>query len=125
MGKSLPERLASIRQNIIILYLVLRHPRTKWYHKIVPAFVVAYALSPIDLIPDFIPVVGYLDDIILIPVGLWISFKLIPGDIIAECTHNAGKTEITRKSIPGLLIILIMWIGISLVSGWIVYTAFK
>ena len=125
MGKSLSERLARIRQNITVLYLVLRHPRTKWYQKIIPVCVVAYALSPVDLIPDFVPVLGFLDDILIIPAGLWLSFKLIPDDIISECKQNSGKTKITRKSILGLVIIIVSWVGLTLVLGWIVYTVFN
>jgi uncharacterized membrane protein YkvA (DUF1232 family) len=125
MGKSLSERLAQIRQNVVVLFLAVRHPQTKWYCKIIPVLVVAYAFSPVDLIPDFIPVLGYLDDLIIIPIGIWISFKLIPSVIIEECRLKAEKQNITQKSILGLVIIVILWLGLTFLFGWIIFSIFK
>lgn len=86
-----------IKKNINILYRAYIHKRTPWYTKLLIGIVIAYALSPIDLIPDFIPVLGYLDDLLLIPAGIALSFKLIPGDVLKEC-KNMKDEEFNLKS---------------------------
>src|SRR5204862_989240 len=86
---SLIERLRArargLKRDTYALYLACRDPRTPWYAKALAGAVVAYALSPIDLIPDFVPVFGYLDDLIIVPAGLVLARKLIPESVIAEC----------------------------------------
>jgi uncharacterized membrane protein YkvA (DUF1232 family) len=74
-----------LQRETVTLYLACRHPRVPWYAKILALIVVGYALSPIDLIPDFIPVLGYLDDLILIPLGIMLVIRLVPADVIVEC----------------------------------------
>ena len=74
-----------IKREVRALYLAYRDPRTPWYGRVCAAVVVAYALSPIDLIPDLIPVLGYLDDLILIPLGVWLALRMIPREVMAEC----------------------------------------
>ena len=74
------------------LALVARDPRTPWYAKLLVAGIVAYALSPIDLIPDFIPVLGVLDDLILIPMGILLAIRLVPADVLADCRARAGQS---------------------------------
>lgn len=71
------------------LYLAYQDPRVPWFARLWVALVVGYAFSPIDLIPDFIPVLGYLDDLILIPLGVWLAIKLIPSDVLAQCREQA------------------------------------
>jgi uncharacterized membrane protein YkvA (DUF1232 family) len=84
MGR-LRQWVRSLKREIAVLAAALRHPRAPWAAKAVAWCVVAYAASPIDLIPDFIPVLGYLDDLILLPIGIWLVFRLIPDDVLAEC----------------------------------------
>ena len=79
------DRAKTLKRETFTLYLACRHPRVPWYAKLLALIVVAYALSPIDLIPDFIPVLGYLDDLVLIPLGLMLVIRLIPADVLAEC----------------------------------------
>ena len=79
-----------LKREIEALMLAARDPRTPWYAKWLVAGVVAYALSPIDLIPDFIPVLGQLDDLILVPLGIAIAIRLIPTEVLAECRAKAG-----------------------------------
>ena len=79
------------KADVLALYLVARDPRTPWLAKAVIAGVVAYALSPVDLIPDFIPVIGYLDDLILIPLGVALAIRLTPHEIIEECREAARQ----------------------------------
>ena len=74
-----------VKRDTVCLYFAARDPRTPWYAKVIAASVVAYALSPIDLIPDFIPIIGYLDDILLVPTGLWIAMRMVPSDVIEDC----------------------------------------
>src|SRR3982074_3086763 len=74
----------ALKRDVTMLYLAARHPRVPWYAKALAGFVAAYALSPIDLIPDFIPVLGYLDDLIIVPLGIWLVIALIPEDVMRE-----------------------------------------
>jgi len=73
------------------LYLAYRDPRAPWYARVLAACVVAYAFSPIDLIPDFIPVLGYLDDLILVPVGIWLALRMIPAEVMADSRARAQE----------------------------------
>ena len=88
----LRRRVKALESETFALYLAARHPRTPWYAKVLVAGIVAYAFSPIDLIPDFVPVLGYLDDLILIPIGIAIALKLIPAEVMAECRARAADT---------------------------------
>ncbi|MGM7722179.1 YkvA family protein [Metabacillus sp. Hm71] len=108
-----------LKQNLFVLYLSYKDDRVPWYAKVVAICVVAYAFSPIDLIPDFIPVLGYLDDLILIPLGISLALKLIPQVVIEE--HRVQAEEIRKNGKPknwfvGFLFIVIwilfaIWIG--------------
>src|SRR5436305_14723247 len=80
-----------LKTETLALYFCCKHPQTPLGAKILATIVVAYALSPIDLIPDFIPVLGYLDDVILLPIGIYFTFKLIPTRVIEQCGHTAGN----------------------------------
>ena len=91
------------------LYLASRDPRKPWYAKVFGAIVVAYAFSPIDLIPDFIPVLGYLDDLILIPLGITITIRMIPEEIMEECRTKAAETLTKRKSWAAAIVIITIW----------------
>jgi uncharacterized membrane protein YkvA (DUF1232 family) len=101
-----------LNNQVYALYFASRDKRTPWYAKALAILVVAYAVSPIDLVPDFIPVVGYLDDLILIPAGVALTLKLIPPEVMAEAVERAQKAEAfggTSKWI-GILIIVMVWI---------------
>ena len=78
-------KAAQLKAELVALRLAIGDPRTPWYARAMGAIVVAYALSPIDLIPDFVPVLGYLDDVVLLPLGVWLTVRLIPTEILAEC----------------------------------------
>src|SRR3990172_2347424 len=80
------------------LYLACRHPGVPWYAKVSAACVVGYALSPIDLIPDFIPFLGYLDDLIIVPLGVTLVLRMIPKPVMEECRANAGESLSQNKS---------------------------
>lgn len=93
------------------LYLAALDPRTPWYAKGLVFLVVAYALSPIDLIPDFIPVLGYLDDLLIVPAGIALALTMIPHEVLAEARQKAAKTPpSSRAGIIGAVIIILLWI---------------
>jgi len=85
----LRERARLLKRETYVVYLAARNPRTPWYAKALAAGVVAYALSPVDLIPDFIPIIGYLDDLIIVPIGIAAVLRLIPAEILIECRAQA------------------------------------
>ena len=104
----------TIKRDVIALYLAARDPRVPWHAKAVSAAVAAYALSPIDLIPDFIPVLGYLDDLILVPLGILAAVRLIPPALMAE--HRAAAAEIAARPVSrtGAAVIIVVWIAAAL-----------
>ena len=83
------DRAAKQRRRLRLVELVMRHPQTPWYAKAVGGATLLYALSPIDLIPDFIPVIGHLDDLLLVPLGLWLTISLVPAPVWKECREKA------------------------------------
>lgn len=103
----------------VSLYLATRHPGTPWYAKVLAALVVAYALSPIDLIPDFLPVIGYLDDLLLLPIGLWLCVRMIPDEVMAECRARAAGLDKPPVSRPAAVVIVLLWLAGAAVLGWI------
>lgn len=86
------QRAAELQKEIYAIYLAAKDPAVPWYAKVLAACVVAYAFSPIDLIPDPIPILGYLDDLILVPLGIYLVLKMIPNEVMAECREKAAKT---------------------------------
>ena len=114
MGPSLAHR---IRTEAHAVWLAVRDPRTPFYAKLFGLLVAAYALSPIDLIPDFVPVLGLLDDVILIPIGIWLFEKMIPGEQFAE--HRARAEIATRRPVSwgGVLIVVAIW-GLLALLAW-------
>ena len=110
--KSWKIKSKKLKSEIYALYLASKHPRTPWYAKVLAALIVGYVLSPIDLIPDFIPVVGYLDDLILVPLGIVLLIKIIPGDILEECRAKAEANLSKRKpkSWVAAIIIVLIWL---------------
>jgi uncharacterized membrane protein YkvA (DUF1232 family) len=109
-----------IKRDVVALWLAARDPRVPWYAKALAAAVAAYALSPIDLIPDFIPILGYLDDLILVPLGIMLAVRLVPVPVMAELRRRAEKERppVTRV---GLAIIVLIWIAAGAVCGWFVW----
>jgi uncharacterized membrane protein YkvA (DUF1232 family) len=87
------QRARNLKREVRAVYLAMRDPRTPWYARLLAVAVVAYAFSPIDLIPDPIPVLGYLDDLVLLPLGIALTLKLIPSEVMAECRLQVGETQ--------------------------------
>jgi uncharacterized membrane protein YkvA (DUF1232 family) len=111
---SMVERLRgwarSIKRDVHALYLSARDERVPWHAKAVALAVAAYALSPIDLIPDFIPVLGYLDDLVLVPFGVWLVVQLIPADVLAECRARAQRVSLRARSWGAAAVIVGIWL---------------
>jgi len=110
-----------LETEVAALLIAVRHPAVPWYAKFLAAAVVAYALSPVDLIPDFIPVLGYLDDLILLPLGILLVRRLIPPAVLAECRERALREARSRETswVAGAVIIA-LWgvLGLLLVRWW-------
>jgi len=105
------------------VYLAARDPRVPWYAKLLA--VAGYALSPIDLIPDFIPVIGYLDDVVIVPLGVWLVVSLIPGEVMVECRTRASETKGRPTSSGGMVAIILLWVVGALALGWIAYASWR
>ena len=117
--------VARFKREVVVLWFCTRHPRTPFIAKALAAALVAYAFSPIDLIPDFIPVLGYVDDLILLPLGIWLVLKLVPEDVMAECRAEAARWLEERRPRPrsylGAAVIVALWLaGLSVLLwlGW-------
>ncbi|MBN2048659.1 MAG: DUF1232 domain-containing protein [Anaerolineaceae bacterium] len=106
------ERVRQLKMDTYALYLAYRDPRVPWYAKVFSSAVVAYAFSPIDLVPDFIPVLGYLDDLILVPLGLIIAFKMIPAPVMVECRVKAKEQLESGKPVNwwAAAVIILIWL---------------
>jgi uncharacterized membrane protein YkvA (DUF1232 family) len=104
------------------LAFACRDPRTPWYAKAFLALVVGYALSPIDLIPDFIPVLGFLDDLVLVPAGVWLATKMVPAHVLAESRARAEATPsgMDRTHWRAAVVIVLVWVAASTLAGlWV------
>jgi len=116
--KSWKEKAKQLKTDTYVLYLAYKDPRVPWYVKVFIAIIVGYALSPIDLIPDFIPVLGYLDDLIIISAGIYLSLKMIPKEVLEECREKA-KYEL-RNSKPKNWVVAFIIVLIWLLAAYIV-----
>ena len=116
MLNQLKARARALKNEAYAMYLATKDPRTPWYAKALVFFVVAHTFSPIDLIPDFIPVIGYLDDLIITPGGLWLAVWMIPPEVLAEARVKAASQGVDRSvGKIGAVIIVALWIlGITL-----------
>ncbi len=115
----------TLKRDSHAVYLASRDPRVPWHAKVLAVAVAAYALSPIDLIPDFIPVVGYLDDLIIVPLGIWLVVSLIPDEVMAECRARADEVGQRPVSRAGMIAIIVVWIIAAVLFGWIAYIAWR
>jgi uncharacterized membrane protein YkvA (DUF1232 family) len=109
--ENLKIRAKTLKRETYVIYLASKHKRTPWYAKALVLFTIGYALSPIDLIPDFIPVLGYVDDVILIPALITLCIKLIPPEVIAQCRlQEETQLLMGRKSYVAAIIIVLFWV---------------
>ena len=119
-------RVRELKRDAFALYLACKDPRTPWYAKLLAALVVGYVFSPIDLIPDFIPVLGQLDDLILVPLGILLVRRMISTDVMNDCRHRAEEeirngSPVIRVAAATIILlwILFAWIGYMALQQWI------
>jgi len=127
MLEQLKNRARQLRRETYALYLAGRHPLTPWHARLLVAAIVAYAVSPIDLIPDFLPVLGYLDDLILIPLGLMVAIKLIPPPVLAECRARAAQADADGRLVSrtAAVVIVSIWLVLATVGVLWIYHALR
>ncbi len=119
MIEKLKQWARSIKRDVVALYVAGRDPRTPWHAKAVALAVVAYAISPIDLIPDFIPVLGYLDDLIIVPLGIMLAVRLIPADLMAEFRQAASERGRLPAHWAGAATVVVIWlVALAAVTYW-------
>lgn len=117
----LKQRARALKTDSLALYFAARHPATPWYAKLVAFLVIAYAFSPIDLVPDFIPVLGYLDDVILIPLGIALTVRLVPDAVMLECRERAAGVLTKPVSWLAGAVIVAIWLGLAAWGSWWLY----
>jgi len=123
LGQRLRDWARRLKRDAMTLWFARAHPATPWTAKVLAAIVVAYALSPIDLIPDFVPVLGYLDDVILLPLLIWLALRLLPPEVIAESRRQAEawlqRREARPRSWAGAIGVGLVWLALAvLLSLW-------
>jgi len=116
-----------LKRETYALYLAYRDPRTPWVARLFSALVVAYAFSPIDLIPDPIPVLGYLDDLILIPLGIYLAVKMIPPDVLEECREQSESVMAQGKPVnrAAAVVIVAIWLLLAFAVALVAYRFFQ
>ena len=108
----------AIKRDVIALYLATRDPRTPWRAKMVAVVITAYAASPIDLIPDIIPILGYLDEVILLPLGILLAVRLVGQDLMAEFRARAEALGRLPSNRIGAALIIAIWVLVAVATGW-------
>ena len=109
----------ALKRDVVALWIAGRDRRVPWHAKAVAAAVAAYALSPIDLLPDFIPVLGYLDDVIIVPLGIMLAVRLIPPALMAEFRAEAARREARQTSLAAEAAIVALWLGAAALVVWL------
>ena len=112
------QQVRKLKKETLAIYLACKDSRVPWYARALAAVVVAYALSPIDLIPDIIPVIGYLDDLILVPLGIALVVRMIPPDVLAECREKAetAMAQTTPTSRIAAVVVVLIWLLLGILA---------
>ena len=120
-------RALQLKTEIYALYLAYKDSRTPWHAKVFTAIVVGYAFSPIDLIPDPIPILGYLDDLVLIPLGVYLAVKMIPAQVMVDSRERAKEVIAQGKPVnkTAVVVIVLIWIGLAVLAGVAIYRWLK
>jgi uncharacterized membrane protein YkvA (DUF1232 family) len=108
----------SVKRDVVALWIACRDPRVPWYAKVIAGLVAAFALSPIDLIPDFVPVLGYVDDLLLVPAGILLAVRLIPAELMEEFRATAASRAERPTTRAGAAVIVLVWLGVFCVAAW-------
>lgn len=120
-GPALRRWARRMKREVLALWLVARHPATPWYVKVLALAVTAYALSPVDLIPDFVPVLGYLDDLVIVPLGAALVLRLTPAPVLAECRARAAAMAERPTSRVGLIFMIALWLAAALLLAHLLW----
>ncbi|MCC3414452.1 MAG: DUF1232 domain-containing protein [Microcoleus sp. PH2017_29_MFU_D_A] len=117
--QSLKQAARQLKKETYAVYLASTDQRVPWYARVLAGVTVAYAFSPIDLIPDFIPILGYLDDLIIVPLGIWLVIKMIPPQVLAECREKAAAEIERGKPInrTATAVIIAIWISLGILAA--------
>jgi len=115
----------AIKRDVIALWFAARDPKTPMTAKLVAGAVAAFALSPIDLIPDFIPVLGYLDDLLVVPLGILLAIRMVPPDLMTDFRQRAAFQQNRPSSHAGLVAVVLIWLALSALGGWAAYRYFS
>jgi uncharacterized membrane protein YkvA (DUF1232 family) len=116
--QSAKQRARAVKRDAVAVWIAARDPRVPWYAKVVAVSVAAYALSPIDLIPDFIPILGYVDDLLIVPAGILLTIRLIPAGLMDEFREEAARYEQRPISMAGASGIILLWLGALALTAW-------
>jgi uncharacterized membrane protein YkvA (DUF1232 family) len=123
--EDLKSRAKKMKGELVALYLAFRDPRTPWQARLILALVVGYAMSPVDLIPDFVPILGYLDDLLLLPLGIALAIRLVPPEVMQESRSKAqtwgGPLPVSAVAgfvIASIWILVAAWVALWIWSGW-------
>lgn len=119
--RAVREWARELKRQTLTLYYAVRDTRTPWHAKLIAGLIVAYAISPIDLIPDFIPVLGYLDEIILLPAAIWLALKLVPPAVLEAARQKAEQTSERPTSTAAAVAIVAIWVILAALFGWWLY----
>lgn len=117
------KRAEQLKTEVYALYLAYKDPRTPLLARVFAAVVVAYAFSPIDLIPDFIPVIGYLDDLVLVPLGIFLALKMIPPEVMRECRLQSAEVIAQGKPVSRVaaVVIVLVWVTLAALAALMVW----
>jgi uncharacterized membrane protein YkvA (DUF1232 family) len=121
------QRARRLKAESYALYLAYRDPRVPWYARLLAAAVVGYAFCPIDLIPDVVPVLGYLDDLLLVPLGIWLALKLIPPEVMAEAREGARRAMAAGKPVnrAAAVVVVSIWLLLAALAVVLVVRAVR
>ncbi|PKP94951.1 MAG: hypothetical protein CVT77_00685 [Alphaproteobacteria bacterium HGW-Alphaproteobacteria-16] len=109
----------SLKRDVVALWLAARDPRVPWYAKALAGAVAAYALSPIDLVPDFIPILGYLDDLLIVPAGIWLVVRLVPAPLMVQFREEANRHAEKPTSYAAAAVIALIWVAAAAGLIWL------
>lgn len=109
----------ALKRDVVALWIAARDARVKWYAKGLAGAVAAYALSPVDLIPDFIPLLGFLDDLLIVPAGIWLVIRLIPPTLMVEFRAEAEKRVERPKSFKAAAVVALLWLTAAGAAIWL------
>lgn len=125
MREALKSIARRVKRDLMAVYFAARDPRTPWPVRLLALGVAAYALSPIDLIPDVIPVIGYLDDLILVPAGIWLVVKLIPREVLDDARHRASRSSLRPRGRAAAFAIVAIWLACAAALTWWAWRALR